>query len=388
MSSPKDTFSLFEEFLEKHSGWDINLINKLHRHKISSLYAAVEQRKFRIANRLICSKADPNLGSDIMDCTPIHAAIANRDKDMVKLLHFRGGAKIPKHASNQANITLMESLVSSNMPAMIEIILSIEPRPKEDASLVLAIKLQRIECYHPLLSAEFGLYLIEKDLTPWDHRVYSVEPVTVNCPVFLNLYNQVSSLVYKSRMPDRVKTLILDMYFGADLHEDICEVIEWTEFTNKPERHFSHPSAKKLLESKENMLRNVFNVYAGLQGEDNVESLLDSNELIIMINDITQEVLPRPLQLNVADLMTILAIATKSKMLTPKQEYGFEDFVTILQFVTRVISRKIRKVSSVLREMFAEELRKLYQGNEYYKELKQVMEWMVQTAKRKGFAAE
>jgi len=136
------------------------------------------------------------------------------------------------------------------------------------------------------------------------------------------------------------------------------------------------------------MLRNVFNVYAGLQGEDNVESLLDCNELIIMINDVTQEVLPRPLQLNAADLTTILAIATKNKMLTPKEEYGFEDFVTILQFVTRVISRKIRKVSSILRQLFAEELRKLYQGNEYYRELRQVIKWMVKTAKRKGFAAE
>lgn len=136
------------------------------------------------------------------------------------------------------------------------------------------------------------------------------------------------------------------------------------------------------------MLRNVFNVYAGLQGEDNVESLLNCNELIIMINDVTQEVLPRPLQLNAADLTTILAIATKNKMLTPKEEYGFEDFVTILQFVTRVISRKIRKVSSILRQLFAEELRKLYQGNEYYRELRQVIKWMVKTAKRKGFAAE
>merc|ERR1719494_1790021 len=135
MSSPKDTFFKFEEFMEKHSGWNMNLINKMHRYKISSLYAAVEQRKFRIANRLICSKADPNLGSDIMDCTPIHAAIANRDKDMVKLLHFRGGARIPTHARNQVNITLMESLVASNMPEMIEIILSTKPRPMEDASL-------------------------------------------------------------------------------------------------------------------------------------------------------------------------------------------------------------------------------------------------------------
>jgi len=201
-----------------------------------------------------------------------------------------------------------------------------------------------------------------------------VVPVTVKCPVFLKLYDQVSTLVYKSRLPVGVKTIILDMYFGAELHEDICEVIEWTEFINKPEKHFSHPSAKKLLKSKENMLRNVFNVYAGLQGDDSSESLLDPPELIIMINDITQEVLPRPLQLNITDLTTILASATKSKMLTTNEEYGFEDFLTILQFVTRVISRKIRKVSSVLREMFAEELRKLYQGNEYYKELKQVME--------------
>lgn len=187
MSSPKDTFSKFEEFMDKHSWWDINLINKLHRNKISSLYAAVEHRKFRIVNRLICSNANPNLGSSIMDCTPIHAAIINRDTDMVKLLHFRGGAEIPKYASNMAYITLMESLVSRNMPEMIQIILSIKPRPKEDTSLVLAIKLHRIECYHPLLSAEFGLYRIQDDLTPWDHRIYSVVPVTVKCPVFLKL---------------------------------------------------------------------------------------------------------------------------------------------------------------------------------------------------------
>jgi len=169
--SPKDTFLKFEEFMQLHKSWDINMINWQHRYKISSLHAAVEQRKFRIANRLICSKVDPNVGSTVMNCTPIHAAIANRDIEMVKLLYRRGGAKIPEHSSNQSKITLMESLVSRNMPTMIQIIVSTKPRPKEDSSLILAIKLQRIECYHPLLDAEFGLYRIRDNLTPWDHRI-------------------------------------------------------------------------------------------------------------------------------------------------------------------------------------------------------------------------
>jgi len=182
------------------------------------------------------------------------------------------------------------------------------------------------------------------------------------------------------------------MYFGPELHEDICEVIEWNEFIENPEKHFSQPLAKKLLKSKDSMLRNVFNVYAALK-EDDSKFLLDDSEFIVMIDDITQEVLPKPLQMNMADLIEIVEVASNNKMLRKiseedRKEYGFEEFLIILQFVTRVISRKVRKASSVLREMFVEEFRKLYQGNEYYKELQQVMEWMLKTAKRKGFAAD
>jgi len=219
-----------------------------------------------------------------------------------------------------------------------------------------------------------------------------VVPVTVKCPVFLKLFQQVSPIVDKSRLLDRCKRIILDMYFGPELHEDICEVIEWNEFIENPEKHFSQPLAKKLLKSKDSMLRNVFNVYAALK-EDDSKFLLDDSEFIVMIDDITQEVLPRPLQMNMADLIEIVEVASNNKMLRKiseedRKEYGFEEFLIILQFVTRVISRKVRKASSVLREMFVEEFRKLYQGNEYYKELQQVMEWMLKTAKRKGFAAD
>lgn len=218
-------------------------------------------------------------------------------------------------------------------------------------------------------------------------------PVTVKCPVFLKLFQQVSPIVEKIRLLEGGKRIILDMYFGPELHEDICEVMEWNEFIENPEKHFSQPLAKKLLKSKDSMLRNVFNVYAGLKEDEGSEFLLDGSELIVMIDDITQEVLPRPLQMNMVDLIRILEVASKHKMLRTisdedRKGYRFEEFLIILQFVTRVISRKVRKASSVLREMFAEELRKLYQGNEYYKELQQVMEWMLKTAKRKGFAAD